>query len=295
MTNTEWMTKAACRPNRGQKPDPTWTPDTTPTAADQLAKYTTCIHCPVRRECANYAITTNASGGYYAGHYIPDGNYGDARRSTARKAQLARERIANSLHRETPPLPQGKTTSSKRAQQIRELATAGYDTATIANALGISERTVNRHTPKATPAGNQHDQIVARTRQLIDQGAGRNDIAAILGITVYAARKLIAEAAPEHTRAGRTAARRETVKQLRDAGHSAAVIAQHTGASLPTILTDLKALYPDGRDPGSAKQRKSNARRSQALYLAETGLTPDDIAHKLGIDRRAIHRYLETA
>jgi hypothetical protein len=96
--NTDWMAHALC----GTRPDLPWTlPDTDqhrricdPPAATQARMTAICHTCPVRPDCATWALHGCCQGGMYAGVWIPASRWGhhtahwhDARR---RLTQLAK-------------------------------------------------------------------------------------------------------------------------------------------------------------------------------------------------------------
>jgi|HubBroStandDraft_3_1064219.scaffolds.fasta_scaffold288367_2 hypothetical protein len=68
--DTKWMERADCSPDRfGRHMD--WTPDRVPTARTMQELSLVCYECPVRRECAGYAIDAKLDNGVYAGIYVP--------------------------------------------------------------------------------------------------------------------------------------------------------------------------------------------------------------------------------
>jgi hypothetical protein len=63
--DTKWMDRAVC----DSRAD--WTPDRLP-SKDAMAGFAlVCYECPVRRQCANYAIDNQLDNGIYAGIYVP--------------------------------------------------------------------------------------------------------------------------------------------------------------------------------------------------------------------------------
>lgn len=65
---TGWMAQAACR----DRPELPWTHDVDalPRVKGVAARMrAVCNGCPVRAECADFAVTTEATGGFWAGRW----------------------------------------------------------------------------------------------------------------------------------------------------------------------------------------------------------------------------------
>ena len=60
-----WKEHAACRPS------PHWTSDEPPQGHIEACLVAICAGCPVRRECAAYAVDSRAESGTYAGVWLP--------------------------------------------------------------------------------------------------------------------------------------------------------------------------------------------------------------------------------
>ena len=60
-----WVEYAACRPS------PHWTSDEPPQGHIEARLAAICAGCPVRRECAAWAVNERAESGTYAGVYLP--------------------------------------------------------------------------------------------------------------------------------------------------------------------------------------------------------------------------------
>ena len=60
-----WFEYAACRPS------PHWTSDEPPQGHIEARLAAICAGCPVRRECAAWAVNERAESGTYAGVYLP--------------------------------------------------------------------------------------------------------------------------------------------------------------------------------------------------------------------------------
>lgn len=89
----DWVQRAACA---GQDPD-RWWPDSpngrdpSRVELDTMVAIRTCNGCPVRRECAAYALATKAVSGIWGGVLLSDSAGNDyaghkARRAAARQA-----------------------------------------------------------------------------------------------------------------------------------------------------------------------------------------------------------------
>lgn len=87
-----WMDDAACRP------DPRWT-DATPSDAQLDRLGMECVPCPVRSECARYALDNEVEGGMYAGVWLPSsGRFGRNKERTDNVAWVeAREALRRQL------------------------------------------------------------------------------------------------------------------------------------------------------------------------------------------------------
>jgi hypothetical protein len=66
MIDTDWMAKAACRNWLAR-----WTDDHTPPPSRMRPLTAVCLECPVRSQCASYALDIKAERGMYAGVWIP--------------------------------------------------------------------------------------------------------------------------------------------------------------------------------------------------------------------------------
>lgn len=64
-SDTRWMERANCDLDAG------WTPDRVPSISTMADFFLVCHECPVRRQCASYAIDNNLDNGIYAGVYVP--------------------------------------------------------------------------------------------------------------------------------------------------------------------------------------------------------------------------------
>lgn len=84
---TSWMRRALCR----SQWDLPWTSDIRPDEAELVQMRVICVQCPVRPDCAAYALHSGpngkpAEGGFYAGHWLPWPTSGEGRH--ARKLRL---------------------------------------------------------------------------------------------------------------------------------------------------------------------------------------------------------------
>lgn len=98
MAGDPWRSQAVCFVETAAVPE-LWTPDRRPPARDLAALRGICASCPVRRQCAHDAITTDAQSGVYAGIWVPEARH--SRYWSYARAQL--RRIA------TTPAPGGRS------------------------------------------------------------------------------------------------------------------------------------------------------------------------------------------
>lgn len=66
MNTTDWMARALCRPTQAG-----WLSEYRPTDEAMAILAGICAQCPVRPQCARYALDTNATGAVYAGVWLP--------------------------------------------------------------------------------------------------------------------------------------------------------------------------------------------------------------------------------
>lgn len=62
-----WSINAECRRHQSLP----WTSDQRPNATTHLIMGAICDACPVRRDCAGYALHGDVTGGFYAGLWLP--------------------------------------------------------------------------------------------------------------------------------------------------------------------------------------------------------------------------------
>lgn len=72
MAGSRWRERAVCLVETGGAPE-LWTSDRRPPAAVRTHLEQICRRCPVRRDCAAFALTTGAQCGMYAGVWVPEG------------------------------------------------------------------------------------------------------------------------------------------------------------------------------------------------------------------------------
>lgn len=91
-----WKVRGDC----GQRPDLPWTDETQPDPMTCLSMGVICDACPVRVECADYAVNSRrrqgVEGGFYAGVWLP---WRTASGSLSKEAADARARARTVLRR----------------------------------------------------------------------------------------------------------------------------------------------------------------------------------------------------
>jgi hypothetical protein len=99
---TEWQNQAAC------EPDPAWTQNRPPTVPVMHRLALICDSCPVRAECAGYALDYGLDNGVFAGVYVPAKLNEHNRRTlgfSAAQQKLARRAGRKLPLRGRPPTP----------------------------------------------------------------------------------------------------------------------------------------------------------------------------------------------
>jgi Transcription factor WhiB len=67
----EWRRRAVCFTEMSDAPE-LWTPNTRPADKVRVHLERMCQRCPVRRQCAEDAVSTEAESGMYAGVWVPE-------------------------------------------------------------------------------------------------------------------------------------------------------------------------------------------------------------------------------
>ena len=71
MTLTPWRARAVCALETSGAPE-LWTSDRRPTGVVAAEMEAMCHRCPVRADCARWALDTAADTGMYAGVWVPE-------------------------------------------------------------------------------------------------------------------------------------------------------------------------------------------------------------------------------
>lgn len=89
-----WQRQAVCARETPDAPE-LWTPDRRPERAVRTHLQQMCRRCPVRRRCAENAVSTAAESGIYAGIWVPERVYRAAWESAVDAlARIADETLA---------------------------------------------------------------------------------------------------------------------------------------------------------------------------------------------------------